>query len=166
VFETRLDAVFGAGEWVRHFDDENLYLNNELAAEKGVPFDKVCRSAGEALMAVDGVEAYLTAQDRVAAAASNDVRLTALAAWFHPKRSGDVVILTSRFSLMRDDPDGTAHGSSYSYDAHVPLVLYRCGVPAGTWRHPVTPLDIAATLSALCDVGVPSDSQGQPLTSR
>jgi predicted AlkP superfamily pyrophosphatase or phosphodiesterase len=166
VVETRLDAEFGVGDWVRYFDDENLYLNRELATQLNAPFERVCRSAGEALMAVDGVEAYLMASDQVMAAASKDPRLMALAMWFHPKRSGDVVILVSRYSLMRDDPDGTAHGSSYNFDAHVPLLAYRCGIPAGTWRHPVTPLDVAATLSVLCGVGIPSDSQGHPLTSR
>jgi predicted AlkP superfamily pyrophosphatase or phosphodiesterase len=166
VVETRLDTEFGVGDWVRYFDDENLYLNRELAAQLNAPFDKVCRSAGEALMAVEGIEAYITAQDRIMAAASGDARLTALASWFNPKRSGDVVILVTRFSLMRDDPDGTAHGSSYSFDAHVPLIAYRCGIPVGTWRHSVTPLDVAPTLSALCGVGVPSDCQGHPLSAR
>jgi hypothetical protein len=163
VVEDRLDAEFGIGDWVRYFDDENLYLNAEFAAQKAVPFEKVCRAAGEALMKVEGVEAYLTAEDRIAAASSKDPRLMSLASWFYPKRSGDVVILVSRFSLMRDDPDGTAHGSSYSFDAHVPLLAYRCGIPAGTWRHSVTPLDIAPTLSVLCGVGLPSDCQGHPL---
>jgi len=163
--ETRLDAELGAGDWVRYFDDENLYLNRDLAAQLKVPFEKVCRLAGESLMGVEGVEAYITAEDRVTAAGSRDARLMALAMWFNPKHSGDVVILVTRYSLMRDDPDGTAHGSSYSFDAHVPLIAYRCGIPAGTWRQPVTPLDVAPTLSTLCGVGLPSDCQGHPLTT-
>ena len=47
----------------------------------------------------------------------------------------------------------TTHGTLYSYDQRVPLILYGTGVKKGRFTTNVTPADIAPSLGAL--VGIP-----------
>lgn len=163
--ETRLDAELGVGDWVTYMDDENLYLDRALLAEKGADYARACRLAADAIAGVEGVAVVLTAPDAPAAALSADARVTALAAGFSPGRSGDVLFVTEPFWVVRDEPDGTAHGAPYAYDTQVPIIAYRCGLRAGAWRRTVSPLDVAPTLAGLLGTGIPSQCRGRALAA-
>ena len=43
----------------------------------------------------------------------------------YPQRSGDIVCQTSPYYLFSKHLKGTSHNSPYSYDTHVPLIVYR-----------------------------------------
>lgn len=56
------------------------------------------------------------------------------------------------------------HGSAWSYDAHIPLLLY--GAPfirEGEWRDPVVQQDVAPTLAALLGLPPPPTATGRVL---
>ena len=82
---------------------------------------------------------------------------------FHPKRSGDVLILLEPGWYSAGKVQGTTHGSPYSYDTHVPILFYGKGVKKGSsvQYHPVT--DIAPTMAALLNIKFPSGCTGQPV---
>ncbi|MCA1662318.1 MAG: alkaline phosphatase family protein [Novosphingobium sp.] len=77
---------------------------------------------------------------------------------FHPRRSGDAVILLDRAitPIPRPGPGYTAtHGSPWDYDRRVPLVFWRKGMTGFEQPSPVEAVDIAPTLAALVGLAVP-----------
>jgi predicted AlkP superfamily pyrophosphatase or phosphodiesterase len=58
---------------------------------------------------------------------------------------------------------GTDHASPYSYDTHVPLLLYGLPFQAGTYRTPSEPVDLAPTLASLLGINAPTHSVGRVL---
>jgi membrane-anchored protein YejM (alkaline phosphatase superfamily) len=57
-----------------------------------------------------------------------------------------------------------SHGTPYSYDTHVPVILFGTGVAAGSYATVSSPADIAPTLSLLLKIEKPSNAVGRILT--
>lgn len=82
-----------------------------------------------------------------------------LEAWrlsFHPERSQDVIFSPKPYIVDRAN-NGTNHGTPYEYDAHIPLLWYGAGVPAGEHLERVGSDAIAPTLAHI--LGVPAPPQ-------
>ena len=58
---------------------------------------------------------------------------------------------------------GTTHGSTFSYDAHVPVLFMGPGIKAGRYDQPVSVNDVAPTLATYLEVETPSGSVGRCL---
>jgi arylsulfatase A-like enzyme len=58
---------------------------------------------------------------------------------------------------------GTTHGTPYSYDTHIPLVLLGPGIRPGRYDRAVALNDLAPTLATLLSVETPSGSVGRVL---
>jgi len=84
-------------------------------------------------------------------------------------RSGDLYILQRPYWLTESSAEGTkrytgtGHGTPYSYDQRVPLVLMGFGIAPGEYFGEVTPADIAPTLGALTAVTL-ATSDGRVLS--
>jgi predicted AlkP superfamily pyrophosphatase or phosphodiesterase len=64
--------------------------------------------------------------------------------------SGDVIIILKPNFLWDKDTVGTEHGSPFSYDRHVPLMLAGPRwIKTGTFGKPCSPADIAPSLAAI-----------------
>jgi predicted AlkP superfamily pyrophosphatase or phosphodiesterase len=73
-----------------------------------------------------------------------------------PGRSGDAFLIPRRGTVLDWDAGrGTAHGSQFDYDTHVPLVVWGSGVARGRIEVAVTPYDLAPTLAAWLGVAMP-----------
>jgi arylsulfatase A-like enzyme len=59
---------------------------------------------------------------------------------------------------------GTTHGTTFSYDAHVPVIFMGPGIKNGRYNQPVAVNDIAPTLATLLGLETPSGSVGHVLT--
>ena len=51
---------------------------------------------------------------------------------------------------------GTTHGTLYSYDQRVPVLLYGEGIRPGVREEPATPADLAVTVASMVGVRLPS----------
>lgn len=83
---------------------------------------------------------------------------------FHTKRSGDIVFTLQSGWVNSGSVTGTTHGSSYSYDTHVPILFYGAGIKKGSTSQFHTITDIAPTLSVLLKIKFPSGCTGQPVS--
>jgi hypothetical protein len=76
---------------------------------------------------------------------------------FYVPREGDFVV----------DPNplyAFMHGSSWGYDAHVPLLFHGPGIiRQGSWSTPVAQQDVAPTLAAVLGIAPPSTTTGRIL---
>ncbi|MBS1681606.1 MAG: alkaline phosphatase family protein [Bacteroidetes bacterium] len=83
---------------------------------------------------------------------------------FNHRRSGDIVFELEPAWLSSSSKKGTSHGTSYTYDTHVPALFYGKGINKGSSavRHQIT--DIAPTISVLLKIKYPSGCTGNPIT--
>ena len=83
---------------------------------------------------------------------------------YNQKRSGDVIVSLQTGWLKSYWKDGgTTHGSSYSYDTHVPLIFWGGTIPQGQTDRKVNIRDIAPTISTILGTAYPNGCTGNPL---
>jgi arylsulfatase A-like enzyme len=58
---------------------------------------------------------------------------------------------------------GTSHGTGYTYDTHVPLLIRGRGIRPGTYGQACTPNDIAPTLAEVLHIRAPEGCAGSSL---
>ncbi len=83
---------------------------------------------------------------------------------FNPSLSGDVALELQPGYIPGSSSDRhVTHGSSYSYDTHIPLLFYGWNIPKQTVNKPVYIVDIAPTIADLLKITEPSANMGIPL---
>ncbi|MEO9954446.1 alkaline phosphatase PafA [Nonlabens sp.] len=82
---------------------------------------------------------------------------------FHHKRSGDVIYVLEP-AVISYSKTGSTHGSSQSYDTHVPLLFYGNGINKGSSSKRTEVIDIAPTISSLLKIGFPNGATGNPIS--
>ncbi|WP_420463485.1 alkaline phosphatase family protein [Candidatus Palauibacter sp.] len=90
----------------------------------------------------------------------------ALARAYFPGRVGDIAVIPGPGAIITSPgPDYRyMHGSPWSHDTAVPLLLYGPGVfEPGTYRGPASHQDIGATLTTLLGLPPRADVTGRPL---
>ena len=162
-----LKQYFPNKDIIETISGDQVYFNQEV-------FQNDPKSSGvEMLVATELVINFLMAQEGVANAYSESVIRQGhydeggikgmIVRGFHPKRSGDVVIVLESGWYGAGRVQGTTHGSPYTYDTHVPILFYGHGIKKGSSvkYHPIT--DIAPTLSVLLNIKFPSGCTGEPI---
>lgn len=152
--------------------NSNFYLNRAALARDGIDEAECERVVGEAAMRLPGVARYFTRRElETTPAFRSNVIARRVRNGFYPQRSGDVIVVTAPYTIIFDlpddptDPSSTAtHGSPYSYDTHVPLILMGRNFLAGKHRRAATPADIAPTLAFMLQVKSPDCSVGRLLS--
>lgn len=117
-----------------------------------------------AVGAMSGVDRVITSDEvsTPAARASKDKYIRAVALSYFPGRSGDLFVIPKENWLFTST--GTTHGTLYSYDQRVPVLLYGAGIRAGSRGDAATPADLAVTVASLVGVTLPSPD-GRVLTA-
>lgn len=163
-----LQATLGEGPWVEPATLNRsvgpyIYLNEGALAAKGVNRERAEQLAAAAAAGLPGIHSAFTRSQIL------DGRLPpwSWVPWvingFHPRRSGDVLIVQEPGWLWTSSTTTTTHSAPWAYDTHVPLLLWGPGVRPGRFHRRVTTMDIAPTLSQLLGIGYPSGSLGAPL---
>jgi predicted AlkP superfamily pyrophosphatase or phosphodiesterase len=112
----------------------------------------------EAARAQSGVREIYRAEELADRPATDSPTKAAFAYSYFPGRSGDLFIVPKPYWLLDGTPSGeprrygTGHGTPYSYDQRVPILLMGWGIRQGEFFRQVTPADIAPTLAALCGI--------------
>ncbi len=81
---------------------------------------------------------------------------------FNNKRSGDILV-AYKPGFIDHEKTGTTHGSSFSYDAHVPVLFFGFGINAGSTLRPVFITDIASTICQLLNIPYTNGNIGNPI---
>jgi predicted AlkP superfamily pyrophosphatase or phosphodiesterase len=145
------------------FYNGNLYFNPVAVKRDGVNQEELERTACEAAMTVPGISRCFTrTQLQSGAISPADPIARRVFHGFYPRRSGDVIVVYEPFKYLGDFITAT-HGSPYSYDTHVPLVIMGAGISPGRYAQAATPADIAPTLSSIIGVQTPSNTVGRVL---
>jgi predicted AlkP superfamily pyrophosphatase or phosphodiesterase len=156
-------------DYVQRFGDReafyngNLYFNPVALKRDQINAEELERTACEAALTVPGISRCFTrTQLQSGAISPADPLARRVLHGFHPRRSGDVVVIYEPFKFLGDFIPST-HGSPYSYDTHVPLIIMGSGIVAGRYLQAATPADIAPTLAAVIGMQPPSNTVGRIL---
>jgi arylsulfatase A-like enzyme len=141
----------------------NLYFNYDALKRDHVDLNEISKIVAAAALTIPGVARSFTREQLLRGEASmTDPIERRVIHGFYPSRSGDVVMIAEPYKYLGDTITAT-HGSPYSYDTHVPLIIMGAGIVPGRYLEPASPADIASTLSALLRITPPTNSTGRVL---
>ncbi|MBI3184108.1 MAG: alkaline phosphatase family protein [Myxococcales bacterium] len=156
--DKELQPRFGA-DLVLGVEEVDVYLNGKALAERKLDGAAVRRAAAKWLQAQPGV-ALAAARDDLFACQTEPGLLEYLKVGFYPERSGDVLFMLKPFHVLTEEQTGTSHGTAYAYDSQVPFILAGKGVKPGVYRQQISAVDVAPTLAAALEIGLPAMAEG------
>jgi predicted AlkP superfamily pyrophosphatase or phosphodiesterase len=157
-----LTQKFGEGKWIVSPSEHSLYLNLELIQQKNLDPAEVNKVAAQACRALPHVFRVYTREQLMSGSTLEDQVGRRIQNGFYVRRSADVEILLEPYWMFTGGT-GTTHGTTFSYDAHVPVIFMGAGVKAGRYNNTIAVNDIAPTLATMLDVETPSGSVGRAL---
>lgn len=146
------------------FYNGNLYFNPIALKRDGINSEEIERTACEAALTVPGIiRCFTRTQLQNGAVSPADPVARRVLHGFYPRRSGEVIVVYEAFKYLDATTIPATHGSPYSYDTHVPLIIMGASVTPGRYMQAATPADIAPTLAAILGVQAPSNTVGRVL---
>jgi predicted AlkP superfamily pyrophosphatase or phosphodiesterase len=139
-----------------------VILDQQLMEKNSLTRGEVEALAQRFLQAYPGVATvYTRSQLESGALPDRPLSAAVLRAW-NRELSGDLYVVQNPFSLYGSL--GVTHGSPYSYDTNVPLMLYgKTWIKPGKYPRAAAVADIAPTLSYLLEIRPPAASEGRVL---
>ena len=162
VVEAALAKKYGEARWILSTSDSMVYLDEDLMARKNLNPAEVERTAAAAAMTIPEVFRVYTREQLLAGAVQRDQVSERVMNGYNQRRGADVEVLFDPYWIP--SKSGTTHGTTFSYDAHVPLIFFGPGIRAGCYDEPVVVNDIAPTLATMLDVETPAGSVGRVLS--
>ncbi|HYH85007.1 MAG TPA: alkaline phosphatase family protein [Pyrinomonadaceae bacterium] len=168
----RVRARFGkpgdkdtTADYVQTFSNGQIYFNWFALERDGIRAEEIEQVAGEAALTVPGISRYFTRTQLLTNGISPaDAVARRVLHGYNARRSGDVVIIQEAFKYLADYVVVANHGTPYSYDTHVPVIIMGGGITPGRYLNPATPADIAPTLARILSVQAPSNAVGRVLS--
>jgi predicted AlkP superfamily pyrophosphatase or phosphodiesterase len=148
-------------EYVLDADYSFVWLNDEAFAALKIKEEDAEKMVGESLKKL-GMRGYFTRSQLARA----DVPNTKLGQQFLNSYSlhGGWYVRPVPPPFFISSEKGTDHGSSYTYDTHVPLAFYGLPFQPGVYRTHAEPTDLAVTLASLLGINAPTHAVGRVLT--
>jgi predicted AlkP superfamily pyrophosphatase or phosphodiesterase len=157
-----LNAIYGEGDWVKGYQEKQIFLNRTLIEDAKIPLDDVQKKVARFIVQFSGVaSAYPYSVFETSDFGNGNMKR--IINDFSPQRSGDVIVTLNSGWVEKEDSYVASGNSPYEYDTHVPLIWYGWSVNRSTVTRKVNMTDIAATLSWLCKVPLPNACTGEPM---
>lgn len=161
LLKSYLNALYGEGEWITEYIEQQIFLNHELIEKAKIPLDEIQRKAADFVVQFSGVSHAITASTLTGTNFTEGIQDRIQNSYYAP-RCGDILI-----SLMpgyiEDVSYSTTHNSAYSYDTHIPLIWYGWKIKRNVYNKDVEVTDIAPTISTLLKINFPDGSFGKPI---
>jgi predicted AlkP superfamily pyrophosphatase or phosphodiesterase len=147
---------------VLEYANQQVYLNDTAILKKSLDKIYVEKFCARLLMAMPEVSDVLLGE-QLAQVSQNDLLFRGMVQrGYYPRRSGDICV-AYKPGYMEHEKTGTTHGSGFSYDTRVPLLLYGRGISAGSTLRTVYVTDIASTFCQLLNIPYPNGNIGSPI---
>jgi hypothetical protein len=158
-----LTEKFGEGKWIVSPSEHSIYLNLDLIAQKKLDPAEVNKVAAQACLKLPHVFRVYTREQLMSGATLEDQVGKRVQNGFYVRRSADIEIMLEPYWIFSGGT-GTTHGTTYSYDSHVPVIFMGAGIKPGRYNGSIAVNDIAPTLATILDVETPSGSVGRALS--
>jgi predicted AlkP superfamily pyrophosphatase or phosphodiesterase len=151
-------------KWVTGYSSPWVFLNHRMIRARELNEAEVARKAAQALLELGGFSAAFTPADLAGCRPAADL-LGEVCRGYYAPRAGDVYLVFQPYWIygMKNAPQGAGHGTPYSYDTHVPLILMGNAFRPGTYYTAASPADIAVTLAVALGINAPALAAGRVL---
>ncbi len=156
-----LNKKFGEGDWLER-PGTNVFINHDLLADSDIDLYEMQIFIAETAMKYPGVHMALTARDLIRNSYDRGAKKL-IQNNFHTKESGDVFIILDP-AWQSGWEKGTGHGNPWTYDTHVPILMYGWGIKPGSSVREIHITDVSPTISMLMNMRLPNGATGQPIT--
>jgi hypothetical protein len=157
-----LSARYGQDNWVIGYVDGSLYLDHDVIYRHKKSLVDVQNEVASFALQFRGVANAVTATAMRSAQFSQGA-LSLLQQGYHPRRSGDVLILLEPERIELDSSRVAMSGSTYSYDRHVPLFMVGGDLKPSCVVQRVSTEQIAPTIAAIVGIERPQCSDAENL---
>jgi len=161
--QAALEKKFGEGKWILYTENQQLYLNHKLLDEKNVSVKQIYEVVKKTLLHHADVYSVVNLWDNDIASALPTYYAELVKNIYHPKRSGEIMILLKPAYFYGFAKGGTTHGTFYNYDTHVPLLWFGWQIPQGETFRRTHIADIAPTLASFLNILPPNGNIGEPI---
>ncbi|WP_312436670.1 alkaline phosphatase family protein [Janthinobacterium sp.] len=159
-----LAGALGVDKLVTTHSLPNIYLDYALAEKNGIGRVKLEDEASRFLLQQDGLAQVYTRTQMETGAVATRMDTLMRRAW-NRQLSGDLMVVTKPAWYFGKGVGGTSHGTPYTYDTNVPLMVYGPRwIKPGAYGQYAEVVDIAPTLAHLLRIRQPSASEGRVLT--
>lgn len=156
-----LASFFGTDALIRNISNNEIFLDYDALAAKSLDPKQIKSSLVSFITSFEGIAAAYDTEVLLKMNENNPL-IERLQRGHHPKRSGDIVYtLQPSFTSYREK--GSTHGSAYTYDTHVPFMLFGEGVKKGSTYERTNITDIAPTICAILGISNPTGTIGNPV---
>lgn len=140
-----------------------VYIDEAMVINKGYDRGQLIAKVKSWLLAQEGISMVIDLQQIGNEAIPQEIKERAING-YHLTRSGSIQIIMEPGWYHSSWNTGTTHGTWNPYDAHIPLIWYGAGIPAGKTYRKVYMTDIAPTLAALLQIQEPNGNIGNVIT--
>lgn len=151
-----LNAVYGVGDWILMYDEEQVYLNHALIEEREKDLNDMQEKTALFLNQFEGIKsavpAYLIEKSDL-----GNSRFRIIENSYCIQRSGDVILLLEEGWY----PVPKYNEVDYSTENRFPVVFYGSNVQTGNLEEPVEAIDIVSTLCNYLKILPPDGSKGK-----
>ena len=158
--EAALTDKYGAGQWMLSPSDTAFYFNQEIIRQRKLDAGEAERTAAEAARHIAHVFRVYTREMLLNGTVDAQVGRRVMNGFYAP-RGPDMYVLLEPYWLYGSK--GTTHSTTFSYDAHVPVIFMGPGIKAGRFDKQISVNDVAPTLATYLDIETPSGSVGRCL---
>ena len=161
-----LQNRYGSNEnFIEAFWNPSLYLSLATVKKLNLELAEIEQALAEEIVKIPGFALAVSRSSLLAGKITDTPITRRIQLAFHPKRSGNVLIVQDQFWYLYHKPEAFAamHGSPYAYDTFVPVMFSGPGVTPATVSRLVGPEDIAPTIATYLGIKPPSGSVGAPL---
>jgi arylsulfatase A-like enzyme len=142
---------------------QNAFLNYAAAAKHGIDSVALENKIREGALQIEGIADVYFRRELLDDTTPDRPYLGHFRRSYFAPRGRDVVVRYCENCLITSRPTGTTHGSTYHYDAHVPVIYFGQNIPAGRVEREVHTVDVVTTLAKLLDIPYPATVEGVPL---
>lgn len=154
---------YGTDKLIENYSNKQIFLNRNLITEKNLNMHEIQETIADYLRINIPDISVISTRDQLEGKFATREPINLILNGYQPSISGDIVFEVKPGFLPRRLEKGTTHGSSYTYDTHVPLIFFGWRVPKQTINAPVYTVDIAATIANLLKITEPNACLGIPL---
>jgi predicted AlkP superfamily pyrophosphatase or phosphodiesterase len=162
-----LAKYFPGQDVIENMSNFQIFLNQDVfagdAKSSGINMLIATELISKYIMGLDGIANVYTENIMRQASYTEGGPKGMVMRGYNAKRSGDIMYVLESGWMEWGKTQGSTHGSPYSYDTNVPLLLYGKGIKQGTSAHFHAITDLAPTLSVLLKIKFPSGCTGQPI---
>src|SRR5437016_12564506 len=161
--EAALSKRFGSDTYVQSATGVVIYFNRGTLDKHKAKEDEAEALGASAAAAVPGVQVVFSRHELSEGLLSQNPLAASVSRSYFGPRSGDLFLIFEPFAVNVEAETETVHGTPWTYDSQVPLVLWGSPFESGVYVSPCHPIDLAPTLAVALGLNLPSDAQGRPL---